>query len=144
MARHLTVLLATIAGSLPVVVAAQDAAETAIILSGTGQAQGRAQRSLGQSISASMGNAANAVAATNRARSQAPTYRPRARHSGKTGNFAIALPGDVDPLERTDAPSYALANGASIRVSGGLRRSPPLVTEPDAAARCSGPCPDKR
>ncbi|MGX7953730.1 hypothetical protein ACWPM1_14355 [Tsuneonella sp. HG249] len=143
MRSHLVITLAAIAGSTPVAVAAQDAAETAVILSGTGQAQGRAQRSLGQSISASMGNAANAVAATNRARSQAPTYRPRARGSGKAGNFAIALPGDVDPLDRTDAPSYELANGASIRVSGGLRRPLPLQEVPEAAGECEGGCPDQ-
>ena len=104
---------------------AQDAAETAIILSGTGQGTGKASRSLGGSISRSMGNAANAINATNRARAQAPrSYRPQARRSRRGGGagFAIALPADVDPLETTDAPSYALENGATIRVSGGLRR----------------------
>jgi hypothetical protein len=47
----------------------------------------------------------------------------------------IALPGDVDPLERTDAPKYELSNGASIRVSGGFRRP--------ASAPCEGECPKR-
>ena len=111
-------------------VVAQDAAETAIILGGTGTAQGRAQRSLGSAISRSMGNAANAVAAANANRQRtSQTPRRRARGSGKGGgHFAIALPGDVDPLAATDAPVYALGNGASIRVSGGLRRREPGIT----------------
>ncbi|MCT2559374.1 hypothetical protein N0B51_10330 [Tsuneonella sp. YG55] len=107
---------------LPGGLRAQDAAETAIILGGTGAAQGRAQKSLGSAISRSMGNAANVLATQRRARQGAPhraSPRPR-RHAG--ANFAIALPGDVDPLAETDAPRYDLANGASIRVSGGLRR----------------------
>jgi hypothetical protein len=109
--------------ALPAPLVAQDAAETAIILGGTGQVQGRAQRSLGTSIARSMGNAADAIAATSRARPSGTVVR---RHAGRSnrgaGKFAIILPGDVDPLEKTDAPSYELANGATIRVSGGMRR----------------------
>lgn len=122
MNRTVALISSAIVLALPLPAAAQDAAETAVILSGTGQAQGRAQRSLGQSIARSMGNAADAVAATTQARAPAPSNRRQARRSGGAGNFAIALPGDVDPLERTDAPRYDLANGATIRVSGGLRR----------------------
>ena len=124
MPRIVPFLAIAIVGSLPGPLIAQDAAETAIILS-TGTAQVRAQRSLGNSIARSMGNAANAVAATTSTRSQARTHRRTARRTARgAGKFAIALPADVDPLENTDAPSYELANGATIRVSGGLR--PPV------------------
>lgn len=122
--RSLIILAA--AGFCASPLAAQDAAETAIILSGTGQGTGsKASRSLGGSIARSMGNAAHAINATNRARAQMPrSYRPQGRRSRRGGGsgFAIALPAGVDPLETTDAPSYALENGATIRVSGGLRR----------------------
>lgn len=114
---------------------AQDAAETAIILGGTGTAQGRAQRSLGSAISRSMGNAANSVqAASRRGSYQAPRRQARSRGQ-KDSHFMIALPADVDPLANTDATVQALGNGASIRVSGTLRRSvaasQPTVETPD-------------
>lgn len=98
--------------------AAQDAAETAIILSGTGQAQTRAAKSLGSSAAGGIGRAANAVSITQSQRSS-----PRRARSRKSGHFSIALPADVDPLEGTDAPSYLLENGSTIRVSGGLRHT---------------------
>ena len=93
---------------------AQDAAETAIILRGTGAAQGKASRSLGCAAASSMGAAANAVR---------PVARPAPviRRSSRRDQRVITLAGDVDALENTDAPTYELANGASIRVSGRLR-----------------------
>ena len=103
------------------------AAETAIILSGSGPAQGKAQRSLGSAVAGSIGAAANAVRS---ARGSSPVVR---RSPARQAQQVNALPGDVDPLEKTDAPSYELANGASIRVSGGLRRS--------AEVSCEKPCP---
>lgn len=124
MNRTVGLLVSASALAAPLPAVAQEAAETAVILSGTGQAQGRAQRSLGQSIARGIGNAADAVAATNRARAPSRSDRQRGRTSRVAGKFAIALPGDVDPLERTNAPSYELANGSTIRVSGGLR--PPV------------------
>jgi hypothetical protein len=81
-----------------------------------------------------MGNAANAIAATNRAHAQPSSYRYQPRRPRKAGGFAIALPADVDPLETTDAPTYVLGNGASIRVSGGLR-------QPAQPAACTTACP---
>ena len=123
MARAFHFLAFTAATTFAVPLAAQDAAETAIILSGTGQAQGKAQKSLGSSISRSMGNAANAVAAANRSRVQPSSVTTHPRRTRGGANFAIPLPADVDPLERTDAPSYVLGNGSTIRVSGGLRRA---------------------
>ena len=140
MHRHVSIAIAVFVSAAPVAVAAQDAAETAVILSGTGQAQGRAQRSLGQSISRSMGNAADAIAAT-QAQSQGRTYRPRAARRGGAGHFAIALPARVDPLENTDAPTYALANGASIRVSGGLRVPLDKQVSQPPEADCGANCP---
>ncbi len=117
---------------LPGAVFAQDAAETAIILGGTGAAQGRAQKSLGSAVSRSMGNAANVLAAQQRAQRGTPHRTSRRPHRRGGANFAIALPADVDSLAGTDAPSYDLANGASIRVSGGLRRPVAPSGEADA------------
>ena len=106
---------------------AQDAAETAIILSGTGAAQGKASRSLGSAAASSMGAAANAIR---------PVARPAPviRRSGRRTKQVTMLPGDVDALENTDAPTYELANGASIRVSGRLRTQ--------AATVCDDACAD--
>lgn len=106
---------------------AQDAAETAIILSGTGAAQGKASRSLGSAAASSMGAAANAIR---------PVARPAPviRRSGRRTKQVTMLPGDVDALENTDAPTYELANGASIRVSGRLRTQ--------AATVCDAACAD--
>jgi hypothetical protein len=93
---------------------AQDAAETAIILSGTGAAQGKSSRSLGSAAASSMGRAANAIR---------PDARPAPvlRSSSRRDQQMMTLAGDVDALENTDAPTYELSNGASIRVSGRLR-----------------------
>jgi len=129
--RSILLLSAAVAGvlGLPVCVRAQDAAETAIILGGTGNAQGRAQRSLGSAIARGMGNAAGAVAATTAARTRnggAPTQRSRS-YGRAQGNFAIPLPGDVDPLAKTNAPSFKVGSGATLRVSGGLRRKSAVV-----------------
>ena len=106
---------------------AQDAAETAIILSGTGAAQGKASRSLGSAAASSMGAAANAIR---------PVARPAPviRRSGRRTKQVTRLPGDVDALENTDAPTYELANGASIRGSGRLRTQ--------AATVCDAACAD--
>ena len=107
---------------------AQDAAETAIILSGSGPAQGKAQRSLGSAVAGSIGAAANAVRS---ARGSSVVVR---RSPVRQAQQMITLPGDVDPLENTDAPIYQLSNGASIRVSGGLRRA--------AQGSCKNTCPE--
>lgn len=113
--------------SVPVM--AQDAAETAIILSGTAQT-GSAQRSLGRAVSGSVGNAANAVGGTqsaSRQRSTAPARRNSAQRSQG------AIPAGVDPLANTDAASYALDNGATIKVSGRFN--------PTGSTRCERNCP---
>lgn len=108
---------------------AQDAAETAIILGGSGAAQGQASRSLGSAAASSIGGAAEAVRSGRE--SSAVIRRTPARQARQM----IALPGDVDVLEHTDAPTYELSNGASIRVSGGLR--------PSAQSDCADACPER-
>ena len=108
---------------------AQDAAETAIILSGTAQT-GAAQRSLGRAVGGSVGNAANAVGgvrSTSRQTSTAPARRNSAQRSQG------AIPAGVDPLANTDAATYALDNGATIKVSGRFN--------PATSAQCERNCP---
>ncbi|MFZ9394482.1 MAG: hypothetical protein ACO25F_00285 [Erythrobacter sp.] len=99
---------------------AQDAAESAAILAGTGSAQAKAQRSLGGAIRGSINGAAatvrSAVRSDGRTSSQA-----RSRSGVTVAGAAIAA--DVDPLEKTDAPAYRLGNGATIRVSGRMNPS---------------------
>jgi hypothetical protein len=86
-----------------------------VILSGSGQSTGRASRSLGSAISGSMNAAAREIQATRNA-APAPSFRRR-RAPGAAGQV---IPPDADMLEGTDAPTYRLGNGASIRVSGRL------------------------
>jgi hypothetical protein len=110
------------------VAAAQDAAETAIILGGAGHSAG-AQGSLGAGIANSLNAAANTIQTANAGTARGPTSstaRPRAR-------AAQATLVSGDPLAGTNAPTYEVANGASIRVSGGLR--------PEPGATCVKNCP---
>lgn len=129
----MTLRKATIAGSLAITLGltpsamAQDAAETAIILSGSGSGQARAQQSLGSAISGSMRRATSAI-------SVQPRGTPRsARGTQRQANAPQAIASDIDVLENTDAPGYTLRNGASIRVSGRLN--------PSATTVCTRNCP---
>lgn len=99
-------------------VSAQDAAETAQILSGVGHSQGAASRSLGSAVSRRMNAANNAITATQQAGRTAPRSRP---HLARVG---APTPSGGDLLEGTKAPTYKLGNGASIRVSGRMTRAP--------------------
>ena len=108
---------------------AQDAAESAIILSGTAQT-GSAQRSLGRAVGGSVGNAANAVGGV-RSTSRQPSTAPARRNSVQRSQSAI--PAGVDPLANTDAATYALDNGATIKVSGRFN--------PATSAQCERNCP---
>ncbi|WP_338466519.1 hypothetical protein RXV95_13300 [Novosphingobium sp. ZN18A2] len=113
-------------GAAPCTVSAQDAAESAMILSGTGQGQASSARSLGSSIANSM-NAASREIRTQRASGNASGrahYRRRTRGVARTGAVSAAIPANADMLKGTDAPTYKLGNGASIRVSGGLVQAP--------------------
>jgi hypothetical protein len=107
---------------------AQAAAETATILSATGQGTGSASRAMGSAVSGSINNAASQIRATQ----QGGRGGGRGRNStARMGEFAVEASGDV--LEGTDAPSYTVGSGASIRVSGKLRQP--------AAAACTEDCP---
>jgi hypothetical protein len=113
--------------TMPGAASAQVAAETATILSGTGQGTGRASRSMGSAIAGSMNRATSQIRA---AQGGEATQRRKRKADG-----GYEIPAEADMLEGTDAPTYQLGNGASIRVSGGsLRKS--------AAATCSENCTD--
>jgi len=114
--------------------AAQDAAESAIIMSGTGQTVGKAQRGLGASVANSMNSAQRAITSgrpLGRAKNRRGS-RKRSRARGARGAYRI--PAGVDFLQGIDAPTYQLGNGSSIKVSGGLR--------PNAETTCVKNCPD--
>lgn len=109
---------------------AQDAAETAVILSGTGAGQAQASHALGDSISNSINSAADVVRSSQRGGSSGGA-RARRGNSGGSRNGSIVI-GTGDPLEGTDASSYTLGNGTGIKVSGRLR--------PSMATRCEKNC----
>jgi hypothetical protein len=103
---------------------AQDAAETAVILSGSGQTTEAGSRSLGGAIGGAMGRASAAINNSNQ--------RTTARNRSRQVRQDAAIPADIDALEGTDAASYQMDNGARISVSGGLR--------PSARTRCVENC----
>ena len=98
--------------------AGQDAAETAQILSGVGQSQGGAGRSLGANISRSIGGAANTL------KSRPSAGYATSRRKARPAHEPNSIPANVDVLEGTDAPTYRLSNGSSIKVSGRLIQAP--------------------
>lgn len=111
---------------------AQAAAETAVILSGTGQGTGEASRSVGAAAAGGIGRASDAIAATN-ARARARGGSARRGGSGQ-GGFVITG-GNADALEGTDAPLVQTGSGASIRVSGRLiPAAVPAPAKPPAPA----------
>jgi hypothetical protein len=121
------VLAGLFALAVPVPALAQAAAETATILSGTGQGTGSAARGLGSAVSGSMNRASSQIRATRNG-----DATPRRRRSA---GAAYEIPAEADMLEGADAETYQLGNGASIRVSGGsLRKS--------AATTCTQNCAD--
>ncbi len=102
---------------------AQDAAETAVILSGSGQATESGSRGLGSAIGGAM-DRASATINSNR--------RSSARNRSREVRQDAPIPADIDALEGTDAASFEMENGARISVSGGLR--------PSARTRCVENC----
>lgn len=112
--------------SLPA--SAQAAAETATILTGTGQGTGSAARSTGGNVAGSLNRASDAIQATN----QGTRSSGGRGQSGAQPGYAVTG-GSGDALEGTDAPSYQMGSGATIRVSGKLRQP--------SAAPCSANCP---
>jgi len=104
--------------ALPQNATAQDAAESAAILSGTGAGQAKAQRSLGTAVTGSINRAASAINTRPTARrGSSATRQSRSRGQQRQG---YVVHGSADPLAGTDASTYRLGNGASIRVSGTL------------------------
>lgn len=97
---------------------AQDAAESAAILSGT-RGTGRVSRDAGEATRGAIGGAADAINATRQRRtSRTPTRRTNVTRRGssqRSGGLRVTV---GDALERTDAPDYQLSNGSRIRVSG--------------------------
>jgi len=110
---------------------AQDAAETAVVLSGS-SGQAKAARSLGDAASRSMNSAASAVRASQPRRGRSSSNSRRNSSRGSSGGPVTIGTGDA--LEGTDASSYATGSGTTIRVSGGFR--------PSAATRCTDNCRD--
>jgi hypothetical protein len=107
---------------------AQVAAETATILTGTGQGTGSAARSTGGNVAGSLNRASEAIQAANQG---ARSSGGRGQSGAQTG-YAVTG-GSGDALAGTDAPSYQMGSGATIRVSGKLRQP--------SAAPCSANCP---
>ena len=108
----------------PSTVSAQAAAESAVINATVGPAAGAASTSLGNSINRSMRGAAARIRTTGSASSRggvSVTPSGGSRFAGATGMTI----GTGDVLQGTDAPSYTLSNGATIRVSGGMAPARP-------------------
>jgi hypothetical protein len=129
MARTPLLIAGHLALGLAAPAAAQDAAETAAILSGTGQGQGAAQRTQGSAVAGALNNAASAIRTTRQG-------RLRAQGKARTPSHYVD-PSDNDPLEGTDAVAYTTGSGATIRVSGGLRPAP----KPSCTQTCPAPAP---
>jgi hypothetical protein len=102
---------------------AQDAAETAIILGGSGHSAAGAG-GLSDAISKSFNHASAAIGGSGaRSVSHRPattSARPRAAHA-----MAI-MTGPSDPFAGIHAPVYKMSNGVSISASGGLTPEPGL------------------
>jgi hypothetical protein len=126
----LTVLATLLALTLPGGAMAQVAAETATILSGTGQGTGSAARGMGSAVAGSMNRASSQIRAAQNG--EAAPRRGRSRGGMPATGFEIPATGDI--LEGTDAATYQMGNGASIRTSGSLRRP--------AAVSCTENCVD--
>ncbi len=133
--------LASACTLLPQPVFAQDAAESAIILSGTGERTGASARSTGEAAARAIGRASGAIATTRQSASPArsrPAITARA-NSPRTGS-GYRIAGNIDALEFFDVPTYRLGNGRTIRVSGELVPPPrPLASGgvPGRLERCA-------
>lgn len=109
---------------------AQDAAESAVILSGTGERTGAAARSVGEASAGAINNAAGAINATRRGRAgsggQPTTRAGGSARAGYSIGYTITA-GNIDPLEHFRVPTFELANGRQLRVSGTLIPMPPTA-----------------
>ena len=126
--RKFALVAAVSAGlAVPGSLAAQDAAETAVILSGS-SGQSKAANSLGNAVRGSVNSAADAIRAVPRNSSRAAPKRNNRRGPVQ---IQTAIPTN-DPLEKTDATRFQTGSGATISVSGRMR--------PSASARCVENC----
>ena len=126
-------LAAALGAVIPVPATAQDAAETAVILSGQGGAA-RAQRSLGDAISQSINGAAGAIRNTNTGASNGGGGGSSSGGSGRSGgrHQGFPIPAGIDALEGFDAAIYRLDNGTVLKFSGNFL--------PSAGATCLARC----
>lgn len=112
---------------------AQDAAETAVILSGT-PAQQSGARSLGDAISGAMGQVGEEIRAS-RGNSGVPASMPSRRGgAGATSaHFPMGGPVEADALAHAEVATYRLENGVRMRVSG--------IFLPSETTVCEAYCP---
>lgn len=107
---------------------AQDAAESAVILSGTGERTGAAARSLGANSAGAIDRATNALRET-RSGGANRSRRGRGAAASQSPAAAVSTSHRVyysgDPLEFMDVPTYRLSNGQSLRLSGSFIAIPP-------------------
>ena len=99
---------------------AQDAAETAVILSGN-SGQGEAARTLGDATRSSISSATTRVRAMPRRQARGSARRGGGRGRGRSAIYRIRDTGDA--LAYSDAETYQTQAGARIRVSGGFTPS---------------------
>lgn len=122
--------------ALPQIALAQAAAESATILSGTGQGTGSASRTMGGNVAGAMNRATSAIRGANSGGGgSAGGGGSRSARGGGQLKLRIGYlvtPGP-DALEGTGAPAFQMSNGATIRTSGKLRQPAPTP--------CSEACP---
>lgn len=124
----LTGSVAMIAAFASTTAMAQDAAESAAVMAATGPSTANAQRSLGNAVSNSLNGAASVIR-----RSGAGGASPARRsNNGAVRVSRQGLPAGVDALEGTDASTYELSNGVTLKLSGRMNAS--------AQARCVKEC----
>jgi hypothetical protein len=128
MPKRLSIAIGAITFALAPAVSAQDAAESAVIYSGTSQGVGASSRSLGGAAAGAIGRATEAIRASrppngNGSSARATRQGGGARHS----SVVYAIASNVDPLEYYAVPTYRLGNGRTLRVSGTLYPAPPTV-----------------
>lgn len=114
---------------------AQDAAETAAVLTGS-SGQARAQRSLGSAVARSIDRAAASISV--------PTARsgPARRSADRQPRQAAQpLPAGVDALEGTDAAAYKVGSGTTLKFSG--RFTPGKRTECETNCAAAEPEPEE-
>ncbi|WP_338244053.1 hypothetical protein [Aurantiacibacter hainanensis] len=109
---------------------AQDAAESAVILSGTGERTGAAARSVGEATAGAINSAAGAINQTRRGGAASPARSAAGASGSASAGYSVGYTiaaGNVDPLEYFRVPTFKLGNGSELRVSGTLVPMAPTV-----------------